>query len=84
MLTTQPLHATAFLIDQDRCVVTAHARAQTLRQTAQLIRRAAVATEQYEAPRLRLAEKRLFFRGQLMAVAAENNRSCGHGMPTPS
>src|SRR5262245_5554901 len=84
MLTAQPLHAPAFLVDQDRRIVAAHTVTQAPRQLTQLIRRAAIAREQDETPRLRLAEKRLFRGAQLMAVATENNRLCGHGMPTPS
>ena len=38
----------------------------------------AIALEQDEAPRLRLAEKLLFLSAQLMAVAAENDRTHRH------
>ena len=83
MFAAQPLHAPAFLVDQDRRVGAPDRGAQRRGQTANLVRRTAVAGEQNEAPRLHRAEKRLFRRGQLVAIAAENYRSNGHGMPTP-
>jgi len=70
----QARHAAAFLVNQNRRIVTADAAAQRADQIAHLIGRAAVAAEQNEADRIGGGEEIAFRGGNTLAGAAQDNR----------
>ena len=74
MRRTQPRHAAAFLVDQNRRVVAADAAAQRGDEIANLTGRAAVAAEQNEADRIGGGEEIAFRGGKAVAGAAQDNR----------
>ncbi len=71
---TQPRDAAAFLVDQNRRVVTADAAAQRADQIAHLPGRAAVAAEQNEADRIDGGEEIAFRGSKALAGATQYNR----------
>ena len=70
-------HASAFLIDQDRCRRIAHAAAQFAHERAHLLAIDNVAAEQDKSPRLRIGIKSTFGRRQKRSRAAID-RTCAH------
>ena len=72
---SEPSHAPAFLVDQDRRIAAADCAAQCRHQLADLVRRAAVAPEQDEPDRIGSREEAAFAGAQLFPGAAENDRA---------
>ena len=74
MRRAQPRHAAAFLVDQNRRVVTANAAAQRGDEIAHLFGRAAIAAEQNKADRIGGAKEITFRGGKTLAGASQDNR----------
>ena len=70
----KPCHPAAFLVDQNRRIVTADAVAQRANQIANLIRRAAVAPEQDEADRIGSGKEVAFEGGQASRRSSPKRR----------
>ena len=71
----QPCHAAALLIDKNRCVVPTDALTQRGDQLANLVGRAAVASEQDEADRTGGGEEIAFEGVQALAGTTQNDRA---------
>ena len=74
MRRTQPRHAAAFLVDQDRRILAPDAAAQRSDQLAHLLGRTAVAPEQNEAGGTRGGEEIAFEGAETLPGAAQHNR----------
>jgi len=70
---TQPRHAAAFLVDQNRCFVASDAAAKRADQIANLRGRVAIAPEQYEADWIDFGEEVPLEGSKTLAAAAQYN-----------